>query len=141
MLIYVMAPKTIYNDGEYLKKTEFLKEKYPDWDFLFCHTLFKSNDHWLETIDGIIDRVDGGILITDKGIIGRGCWVEINKLIEKGKPVYCLDGENLLDAFAISKLPGDDWVNYARVFVPGYKMGGGFEWRAMSVSAPGADAS
>jgi len=115
LLIYVMAPKTIYDDGEYLKKTEFLKEKYPDWDFLFCHTLFKSNDHWLETIDGIIKRVDGGILITDRGIIGRGCYVEIRKLVEKRKPVHLLFGEELYNAFTVRKLPGDDWVNYAKV--------------------------
>lgn len=89
--VYVMAPKTIYNDEiKYNRKIHFLKEQYPDVTFILPHNLFKDNRDWRQKISGVISKVDSGVLLTDRGIIGIGCYFELTFLRMEEKPVYVL---------------------------------------------------
>ena len=113
-----MAPMTIYhNKTKYFRKVNGLKKEYPKVIFTLPHNAFMDANDWLANIDEKISNVNCGVLLTDKGIIGRGCYIEVGKLKEEGKPVYLYYKRKLIEQFVINLLPENAWVRYAKVEV------------------------
>ncbi|MEM3442259.1 MAG: hypothetical protein QXM86_00150 [Candidatus Bathyarchaeia archaeon] len=114
--VYVMAPKTIYRDEiKYCRKVDWLKDKYPAVEFILPHNLFKNNQDWLEKLPDIISKTDCGILLTNNGIIGIGCYLELTLLRMDEKPVYLLYRRRLTANYTIHLFPEGYWHRYAKV--------------------------
>jgi len=114
-ICYIIAPMTIYKSTKkYFAKIERLKAKYPVTSFVLPHDSYDNNQDWLNKIPDIVKSVDFAILLTNKGIIGYGCFIEMILLAEAGKRVYLYHKDKLTESFSIELLSGD-WKKYALV--------------------------
>jgi len=115
-IVYVISPMTIYeHEKKYWKPINKLKTQFPDVEFILPHDLFTSHNDWRENLDYYIHHADSGVILSDKGIIGYGCYEEIFRLIHHKKQVYFYNKDRLTNHFSICSIPGKDWKRYAKI--------------------------
>ena len=117
MVVYVMAPMTIYGTPRHRALMAQLKATFPAVEFIFAQPgLFQNTQHWLETIEDLLIRCQAGILLTDNGVIGRGCFCEWQDLLALERPVFLWVNSQLVSEWETRLIDGgESWVRYARV--------------------------
>jgi len=117
-IVYMMAPMTIYKcEKKYWYPINNLKKQFPNVRFILPHNLFISNENWLKILDYYLRQAECGILLSDKGVIGLGCYTEIEKLTQQKKLIYYYNNQELTERFSICKMPGESWKRYAKVIL------------------------
>lgn len=117
MAVYVMAPMTIYGTPHHQMLMAQLKVTFPAVEFIFAQPgLFQNTRHWLETIEDLLIQVQAGILLTDSGVIGKGCYEEWQSLLALERPVFLWAANRLVSDWETRLIDsGESWVRYARV--------------------------
>jgi len=114
--IYIIAPMTIYKDDrQYHEVVNNFKRLNQSVRFLLPDELYADNEDFRQNHRKHTKKADAGIMLSDEGIIGYGCYTEMRCLHVGNKPVYYFHSGRLHKCFSIEILPGNSLVKYAKI--------------------------
>lgn len=114
--VYIIAPMTIYKDTQqYHEVVNNFKRLNQSVKFLLPDSLYVDNEDFRQNMTKHIKKADVGILLSDKGVIGYGCYTEMQALHIAKKPVCYYRQGRLHKYFLVNILQENNWVRYATV--------------------------
>lgn len=124
--VYLAAPITTYQTGQYDRALRWLRTNYPRITIISAREEFRDGADWRARGHGVLSRCNALVFITDNGVIGRGVDNEIACACARTTPVFMLMSDlRLVPHYQLhfTSPNAGDWRRYRRVMVKGASYG------------------